>query len=73
MKDKEEYLNLYNKYLSHEEESGDYLSKNALYIIHRTISRYSYEFQYDEDFFWIQDYSNANKLGTEVNRIIYFR
>lgn len=70
MSDKEEYKTLYNKVLS-ENLNPDILQKYWLFIVHRVISRYLFEFEYKTELFWIQNEMNDNKLGNDVSRIIY--
>ena len=72
MKDKDDYSELYEKVIRKEIEKEE-LEKYILYIIHRTVSRYSFEFEYDSDYFWIENEKNDNKLGKDVNRIVYLR
>lgn len=70
-KDKDKYLYQLDNIISNKEEALEIFTKKSLYIIHRTISRYSYKYEYENDYFWIQDYSNDNRLGNGVFRIIY--
>lgn len=42
-----------------------------LFITHRIISRYRYSFYYDGEYLWITDDLNEDKLGKNINRIIY--
>ncbi len=76
MSDKEEYFRNYNKIMHgnkfpSKNEVEELLGKFWLYLTHRTISRYSYEFEYDREFIWIKNELNDNKLGRNVQRIIY--
>lgn len=68
--DKEEYYNLFNKVIL-EGLNVDVLQKYWLFIVHRVISRYSFKFEYKNEFFWIQNDLNDNKLGKDISRIIY--
>lgn len=78
MSDKEEYFRNYIKILRDEnlpskEESHELFGKYWLFIVHRVISRYSSEFEYDREYFWIENELDDNKLGRNVQRIIYTR
>lgn len=82
LSDKEEYMKLYSQivynHIANEEnsslrESLKQLEKYWLYIVHRTISRYSFEFKYDGEFVWIQDESDSDKLGKDIRRIVYIK
>ncbi|MBR2102427.1 MAG: hypothetical protein IJ928_06725 [Prevotella sp.] len=67
-------LNDYNNHLKKillDEEPIAVLTKYWLFVVHRTISRYSFEFQYEREYFWIENEMNDNKLGKNINRIIY--
>ena len=59
----------YQKYL--ETDNIEYIKSYWLFIVHRVISRYQFSFYYDTEYFWIQDDLNEDKLGKNVNRIIY--
>lgn len=53
------------------EAGTEILSKYWLFITHRVISKLRYCFEYDTEYFWIQDDSNTDILGKSINRIIY--
>lgn len=52
------------------EESAKILSSFWLFATNRIITT-QYSGTYIKEFFWIEDESNNNKLGKDVNRIIY--
>lgn len=53
---------------------AEYLEKYLLSLVHRVISRYQFSFYYDGEYLWIENESpEDNRLGTNVNRIIYIR
>lgn len=72
MSDKNAYDNDYVKVIL-EEEPIDILEKYWLFITHRVISMYSFEFYYDREYTWITNELNDNKLGNNVNRIVFSR
>ena len=72
MSDKDAYFELMDKVVKNENNLKD-LEKYWLFIVHRTISRYSFEFKYDNEFIWIQNELNDDKLGKDIKRIIYMK
>ncbi len=70
LSDLEDFTNHFNKTLLGE-ESTKVLEKYLLFIVHRFISKFSFEFQFDRDYFWIENGIHDNKLGNDVHRIIY--
>ena len=54
------------------EEIIEEMSKYWLFITHRVISKYSYKFEYGNQYIWIEDGgANDNRLGKNINRILY--
>ena len=54
------------------EYKAEYLGKYWLFLVHRVISRYKYSFYHDGEYIWIEnDTPEDNRLGPNVNRIIY--
>ena len=70
MKDKEEYFHQHEKAFKGEIEPNE-LQKYWLFIIHRVISKYSFEFTYSNEFIWVQNEEDDDRLGKDVKRIIY--
>ena len=78
MSDYNEYLNMFDQIVndnfgSSVDESIKKLEKYWLYIVHRRISKYSFTFEYDGEFLWIQNDLDDDKLGRNVRRIIYMK
>lgn len=76
--DKDRYFDEYGKALRVESENRkDAISKLAkywLFIVDRVISRYSRVFEYENEYMWIQnDTPEDNRLGNNINRIIYLK
>ncbi len=78
MSDKDELFRIKNKMLNDNEnpssdEIGKLFNRFYLFLIHRTISRYSFEFEYKNELIWIENGIDDDKLGRDVNRIIYLK
>ena len=75
MSDKDEYYKLWTKVLTQGNSVYEFkndLSKYWLFIVHRVISKYSFEFEFEDEFFWIYNESKDNKLGKDIERIVYY-
>ena len=70
VKDIENYRRDFLKY-ARKEAGIEIISKYWLFVIHRVISKDSFTFKYDTEYFWIKDESNTDKLGKSIDRIIY--
>ena len=70
VEDIENYHRDHLKYLNGE-AGTEIISKYWLFITYRVISKFSYQFKYDTEYFWVQDDLNMGKLGKSINRIIY--
>ena len=69
-----------DKYFKEKKEvfkSGTYnydgLAKYWLFVVNRVISRSQFSFYFENEFYWIEnDTPEDNKLGNNINRIIYY-
>jgi len=72
--EKEQYWQYFRKVYESEERDFTLLSKYWLFLTNRVISKFKYSFEYDGEYFWIQNETpEDNRLGKDVNRIIYIK